>query len=485
MLPKVKRFRQEMTASRETRGLITLAVTLVYACPILAVMCLRANQFPIKDRAPKMAITGMFVILIWPLMEGIRLLQSQSFFDTCKAQWWLLNVVLFPASLTVLYRLTWLVFKIRIMEAVSEMQGLLKAGSVDDRKARQTSWFVEHRHLLAPRLWAKVLTALSLWHFVPLLVATLLCPATCGVHPAFLFMLGWLGLYMVIYISYLSFLLFLLRGSVSFSDNFKVCLEFKLAMLATNLFAPPVLVFLVLGTYDVIVSALITAGILLIFSCSATFPVVLSELNRRALLRAGQEPKVLELEEVLAFEDTYDVFFDFLCKEFSSENALFYRAVDDFRAEADDMSDAFFVERASLLWTEYIQADSPFQVNISYSQMKEVGEVLKNLSEVNLNRDAVMAALDIAQKEIFKLMQSDSWKRFIADQEVVSRISHLSRTPASHIKHKPYFSQASASGRNSSADSSSSGSVGRSILEASHQGKNTDENVEVTTLTPF
>eukprot|EP00808_Paulinella_micropora_P006769 g9747.t1 len=433
-----------MFEGRSGRGLAVCLLTGLYALPMAITMHLRLEQFPIKERAPKVALAGQWMILIWPTCEGIRLLLPTSGLDDCKAQWWLLVTVMFFASLTVVYRLTWLVFKIRVMERVKEMQTTLKRGDFLTHKNPEAgSWFVKNRHVMAPGFWVKTLSVLVFLFLVPMLVASLLGGTTCGTEPWFLFSIAWLVLYLVSYLSFLTLLLWLLRGQKDFTDNFHVVTEFKAAMTVTNVIGPPVLLTIVLDWPAAVLTWLITGGILLIFSASCTFPVVLSEINRRKLQKAEakKEVKKLELQDVLAYEDTYEVFFHFLSKEFSSENALFYRAMDDFKSMQEDFSDGEFVDRAMFLWKEYIQPDSPSQVNISSRQCGQVKQVMSKLTggEQQLNREEVWQALEAANDEVFKLMQTDSWVRFRADESVMKELTHM-QSKASHVRHRPYTS---------------------------------------------
>jgi len=135
-------------------------------------------------------------------------------------------------------------------------------------------------------------------------------------------------------------------------------------------------------------------------------------------------------EEVLTGADsTFEpwrpqTFLEFLHTELNEENLLFFEEVEAFKAHKGVVSRA--PEKSLLTFPEsvrvddstyvkglvetFVKEDSPRQVNISADQRtKLLGEVEKAVESQGYNPDMFLEA----QHEVKKLMQQDSWPRFI------------------------------------------------------------------------
>jgi len=144
-------------------------------------------------------------------------------------------------------------------------------------------------------------------------------------------------------------------------------------------------------------------------------------------------------------------FKQFLTKEFSVENILFYEEIEEYRAKKRHKSELELLGDAQKIYAKYVISDSPFQVNLPDLITKDLEKQLKDIfsaagseNAVNnskietpsktgatvqtqrttvaannpymLNRDPP-TIFDKAQENIFKLMNTDSFPRYARTEE--------------------------------------------------------------------
>jgi len=144
-------------------------------------------------------------------------------------------------------------------------------------------------------------------------------------------------------------------------------------------------------------------------------------------------------------------FKQFLTKEFSVENILFYEEIEEYRAKKRHKSEIELLGDAQKIYAKYVISDSPFQVNLPDLITKDLEKQLKDIfsaagseNAVNnskietpsktgatvqtqratvtannpymLNRDPP-TIFDKAQENIFKLMNTDSFPRYARTDE--------------------------------------------------------------------
>jgi hypothetical protein len=136
---------------------------------------------------------------------------------------------------------------------------------------------------------------------------------------------------------------------------------------------------------------------------------------------------------LLSSEEGINTFTRHCAREFSSENILFWCAINDFRAKFDNNTTSTTIgddiehstehhnisadcaeacersiaDEARDIYNRFIDNHSNHQVNLS---SKQKGDIKAAIESGNLKKDT----FDVAQKEIFSVMSRDSYPRFLA-----------------------------------------------------------------------
>jgi hypothetical protein len=146
-----------------------------------------------------------------------------------------------------------------------------------------------------------------------------------------------------------------------------------------------------------------------------------SHVGRDASLRTSDEisPKhevkrfKALLKHVLSDENLSLQLRDFLVKECSVENYLFLKAVENIRKHPQ------YSALATKVFQDFCKVDSPLSINISYETRKRL-QVNVNLTgdmardTFRSSEDDLLQAFEAAYKEVFRLILSDSFIRFMA-----------------------------------------------------------------------
>lgn len=122
----------------------------------------------------------------------------------------------------------------------------------------------------------------------------------------------------------------------------------------------------------------------------------------------------MELKEVLEHPIGKELFRQHLVNEFSIENLNFYQAVKKYKQIFSSHSVMSTNKLARNLYSKYISASSPEQINLSH----EVAMKLHAAREVD--RQYSVNIFDEAQANIYKLMKNDSFYRFKLTQDYKS-----------------------------------------------------------------
>jgi len=151
------------------------------------------------------------------------------------------------------------------------------------------------------------------------------------------------------------------------------------------------------------------------------------------------------MEGLLADKNGLTSFKKFLTKEFSVENILFYEEIEEYRSKKKAGStDLDLVAEAQRIYAKYIITDSPFQVNLPDVIIKNLEIALKELfsgNVTNSERPEVLRSMstseglqrqpptlfDRAQENIFKLMNSDSFPRYVRSDEYKTLLADVDR----------------------------------------------------------
>ncbi|KAL3808368.1 hypothetical protein ACHAXA_005339 [Cyclostephanos tholiformis] len=138
---------------------------------------------------------------------------------------------------------------------------------------------------------------------------------------------------------------------------------------------------------------------------------------------------------LLSSEDGINMFIQHCSKEFSSENILFWCAVNDYKEKYDkekeilndideesvlrsktnsNLEDVDIEAIARQIYLMFIDTYSASQVNLS---SKQKGDIKRALDAGQLKRET----FDAAQKEIFSVMSRDSYPRFLSSKKKMNR----------------------------------------------------------------
>ncbi|XP_003767579.1 regulator of G-protein signaling 21 [Sarcophilus harrisii] len=110
------------------------------------------------------------------------------------------------------------------------------------------------------------------------------------------------------------------------------------------------------------------------------------------------------MDTLLANKAGLDAFRTFLKSEFSEENVEFWLACEDYKKTE---SAEKIASKARMIYSEFIQADAPKEINIDFSTRDLIS---RNISEPTLK------CFDEAQRLIYSLMAKDSFPRFLKSE---------------------------------------------------------------------
>ncbi|KAJ3600060.1 hypothetical protein NHX12_034012 [Muraenolepis orangiensis] len=123
--------------------------------------------------------------------------------------------------------------------------------------------------------------------------------------------------------------------------------------------------------------------------------------TKRVVSSAEVEEWKKSFSNLMQSEDGRKVFTGFLRSEFSVENMEFLDACQEFKQVAPAKMSA----KAKLIFAEYVEADSPKQVNLDAATREETRQ--------SLEASPSTSSFDEAQRLIHLLLEKDSYRRFL------------------------------------------------------------------------
>jgi hypothetical protein len=117
--------------------------------------------------------------------------------------------------------------------------------------------------------------------------------------------------------------------------------------------------------------------------------------------------RTINLNTILSNPVCLEIFKDTMCAEKVEENVAFYLEIQRYQATEEARDRATLAE---LIVADYIDADAPFQINIS-SHLRSQIEAL--VAKGNSDKDLFNGALN----EVLKLIESNNWPRFISTKQ--------------------------------------------------------------------
>jgi len=144
---------------------------------------------------------------------------------------------------------------------------------------------------------------------------------------------------------------------------------------------------------------------------------------------------VTGLRETIANDQAMDLFMQYLETEFSSENLMFYRDVIEYK-KMDQKDVSGLREKAFEIYNQYIVDGAELQVNISYLVLEPLVSKMNQWRNPNaeINPEALYTVFDEAQEEVYRLMESDSYRRF-QTSELYQRLPGMSNINGSQTTH--------------------------------------------------
>ncbi|XP_043819518.1 regulator of G-protein signaling 21 [Dromiciops gliroides] len=131
------------------------------------------------------------------------------------------------------------------------------------------------------------------------------------------------------------------------------------------------------------------------------------------------------MDTLLANKAGLDAFRTFLKSEFSEENVEFWLACEDYKKTE---SAEKIASKARMIYSEFIQADAPKEINIDFSTRDLIS---RNISEPTLK------CFDEAQRLIYSLMAKDSFPRFLKSEAYKKLVN--SQQDGNHKKWLPFL----------------------------------------------
>jgi len=134
--------------------------------------------------------------------------------------------------------------------------------------------------------------------------------------------------------------------------------------------------------------------------------------------------KVDVFQAVLENAILLEAFTQYTVKDWSVENVLFYKEVENFEGDYDKLPEGCRIERAKKLVSEFVALQSPLEINIDYGMRMNL---IMLVQEGNVTQDAFKQA----KKHIFELMKKDSFEKWQRTQEYKNVIKESLGKPTS------------------------------------------------------
>lgn len=182
------------------------------------------------------------------------------------------------------------------------------------------------------------------------------------------------------------------------------------------------------GKYSIFCAQLAMYGIFVIVSYVPVFASFRYQQTVRGK-QAGEAQAdafvgVVPLLDFIRDSDALEVFKKYLVLEFCVENIMFYQVVLSFRNRFASLPFDQNLEAARSIYKTFIASDAELQVNLPARAFQAVRSTLDALSRSSMmnakqpppqgsqKREELLHIFDEPQREIFRLMSSDSYVRF-------------------------------------------------------------------------
>jgi len=144
--------------------------------------------------------------------------------------------------------------------------------------------------------------------------------------------------------------------------------------------------------------------------CVIVFPTILTFIPKINIFNS--EEKILGLHTILKQPDLLELFTEYLIKELSVENILFYQRVENLKImiEADsNTNDKKAHKEANFIIERFIKENSEMQINLDH--------YIRQQAITDFNQSNSFNGLFEAEKHIFDTMREDSYPRFVTSND--------------------------------------------------------------------
>lgn len=400
----------------------------------------RRNIQPIKARMPGLVVLTDCVTFLWIMQLGLQRIAADSY--PCLLNLWtgfIGTIVLFN---TYVWRCWVLYFTFELTQ--ERLLGTKKSESrfIKNRKVISNTWGIKCMGTLTciALLPCGILTATN--QDIPNLAGDD-CERYWGDNV--------LAAYMFCYVAFFLGFTFKLRQVV---EGFRI----KEELFVTALIAPFVFIpwFLFNSSFEDVNNDIfpfstlcLVLGVVAQFTVSTIWPLwqSLTPPSMDAIVVAPAD--VNTLAGVLSTKKGVMTFKSFLTKEFSVENVLFYEEIEQYRGKkaSGEESEEVLVMEAQRIYAKYIIPDAPFQVNLPQNIVKDLDGSVRNIlapnpelynmqpgeaevNEIGYVAPATPTIFDASQKEIFKLMNTDSFPRYQRSEYFREFVEEVEKTAA-------------------------------------------------------
>eukprot|EP00457_Paulinella_chromatophora_P005860 gb/GEZN01005878.1/.p1 GENE.gb/GEZN01005878.1/~~gb/GEZN01005878.1/.p1 ORF type:complete len:482 (-),score=58.94 gb/GEZN01005878.1/:222-1667(-) len=380
----------------------------------------RRDIQPIKARMPGLVVITDFFMFLWIMQLGLQRIAADGY--PCLMNLWTGFVGLVVLFNTYLWRCWVLYFTFELTQ--ERLKGI----------KRRESLFMKNRHLIANPFAFKFLGTLTCILILPCGILTATnekipqlkgdsCDRFWGDIVIMIYMMGYTTLFLYFTLK--------LRQVV---EGFKIKQELTLTACIAIVVFPPWLAFNTVledinNQYFPVSTLCLVLGVAAQFTVSTVLPVIQSlKPMSMDLLDIDLQGNVSNLNGVLMSKAGVEALKIFLTREFSVENLLFYEEIEAYRKMKEaDAAEMQLVGDAQRIYAKYIVPDAPFQVNLPQAIVKDLDGRLRNIFsqgpnvgssltpdmyEPGYDMPEVPTIFDRAQRNIFKLMQTDSFPRF-------------------------------------------------------------------------
>jgi hypothetical protein len=383
---------------------------------------------PIKARSPGLVVLSDIILLLWVILLCIQRIERDQY--PCLLNVWSGFIGLVVLFNTYIWRCWVLYFTFGITQ--ERLDGVSK----------QNSLFVKNRYFISAPFAFKFMGSLTVILVLPCGILTStsqVLPGQSGEGCNLEWGLSVLAVYVGVYVCIFLWFAFKLRQVV---DGFKIKEEMKLSgTIAVIVFIPWVIFNQSAKTINretfPFSTLFLLLGVSSAFAGSTLWPLYRTYQPLEEIHSLQIPEDVNTLHGVLSTAEGVKSFRKYLTTEFSVENILFYSEVEEYRAKKKEQAEGKVTEEVLLgeaqrIYAKYIINDAPFQVNLPDQIMKELEDGLKELFSGNgqvvervhhghgddlPNQKEMPTIFDAAQRNIYKLMSTDSFPRYQRSDE--------------------------------------------------------------------